>query len=283
MRLVSVQRGYDPRDFTLVSFGGAGPVHANQLARELGIPQMLVPPSPGVASALGMLATNVRHDYRTTRRQRLDEACPGDLEALFQELETRAAGTLQAEGFQPDRIRLQRSLDLRYVGQSWKLSVECHGHAALDPGRLKAEFDRQHKREYGYAVAEEPVEIVNAALSAQGMIRPLAMREAGSEGHSVAREGGAGAPPLRGAGAGHPENGTEGTPTAEIVRPVYFREAGGFAGTPIYDRYALPAGAVIEGPAIVAEMDATTVIHPGYHGRVIPFGILSIEAGGAGA
>jgi N-methylhydantoinase A len=266
MRLISVQRGYDPREFALVAFGGAGPVHANLLAQELGIPRVLVPPSPGVASALGMLSTNVRHDYRITRLQRLEDTRRDDLDRMFRELEDRAMASLREEGFPPDQIHLHRSLDLRYVGQSWKLNVTCEGDGALDPLHLKRVFDQLHEQQYGYAVDDEPVEVVNLALSAEGIIPRLHLRELAGDGASGAE----------GTDASH---GCARHPTAQTVRPVYFRETGGFTDTPVYDRYQVVAGATIPGPAIVAEMDATTVIHPGYRAHVDRFGILSIEPG----
>jgi N-methylhydantoinase A len=263
MRLISVQRGYDPREFALVAFGGAGPVHANLLAQELGVPRVLVPPSPGVASALGMLTTNVRHDYRVTRLQPLADTRPGDLELLFREMEDRAVSSLREEGFATDRIRLRRSLDLRYVGQSWKLNVTCDGDGSLDPLQMKRAFDEMHEQQYGYAVGEEPVEVVNLALAAEGVIRPLQPHELTVDPAESARTADDSAP----------------RPVEQTVRPVYFRETRGFTDTPVYDRYQLAAGATIRGPAIVAEMDATTVIHPGYRALVDRFGILSIEPG----
>ena len=255
MRLVSVQRGYDPRDFTLVAFGGAGPVHANQLAQELGIPAMLVPPSPGVASALGMLATDVRRDYRRTSLQRLDEVEAPALQSAFERFEAEAGETLRAEGFTADRIRLDRSLDLRYVGQSWKLPVPVPAGRLSDAtlAEIRGRFDREHERQYGYAVPEEPVEMVNVSLSAFGLIPPLTLPDAAPGGRS-------------------PEA------ARAARRPVYFREAGGFADAGMYDRSLLRQGNVIEGPAIVSEMDATTVIHPGYRATVGRHGVLLLEA-----
>ena len=132
MRLVSVQRGYDPRDFVLVAFGGAGPLHANALARELGIPTVLVPPSPGIASALGMLATDIRHEFVATRRLRLDGLAPAALEALFADFVTEGEARLTRDGVPLADRRMQRSADLRYHGQSFELPV------TVPPGSLSA-------------------------------------------------------------------------------------------------------------------------------------------------
>jgi N-methylhydantoinase A len=261
MRLVSVQRGYDPRDFALIAFGGAGPVHANQLARDLGIPLVVVPPSPGVASALGMLATDLRRDYRVTRLQRLDGVRLSDLDAIFRGFEEHASAALSEEGFPPDRIRFQRYLDLRYVGQSWKLQVslpdtDLGGREPALTGdilvQLEEQFARQHKQQYGYAVLEEPVEVVNIGLSALGLVPPPALREL-------------------------PAGGESPDAALDAMHRVYFREKGGFVEAPVYDRYRLQVGNLIEGPAIIAEKDATTVVHPGSRAQVSRFGILLLE------
>src|SRR5258708_15944608 len=132
MRLVSVQRGYDPRDFVLVAFGGAGPLHANALARELSIPTVLVPPSPGIASALGMLATDIRHEFVATRRLRLDGLAPAGLEALFADFVAERAARLERHGETRAGARLLRSAELRYHGQSVELP------AAAPPGQSTA-------------------------------------------------------------------------------------------------------------------------------------------------
>jgi N-methylhydantoinase A len=123
IRLISVQRGYDPRDFVLVAFGGAGPLHANALARELGIPMILIPPSPGIASALGMLMTDLKHEFVATRRQLFTNLEPAALIALFRDFETQGEMLLAGESIPPEQRGLQRTLDLRYRGQSHELSV----------------------------------------------------------------------------------------------------------------------------------------------------------------
>src|SRR5215471_13190421 len=132
MRLVSVQRGYDPRDFVLVAFGGAGPLHANALARALGIPKVLISPSPGIASAIGLLMTDIRHEFAATRRLRLDDLAPATLEALFAEFAAEGEARLTRDGVAPADRRMQRSVDLRYHGQSFELPV------TVPPGSLSA-------------------------------------------------------------------------------------------------------------------------------------------------
>jgi len=253
MRLISVQRGYDPREFVLVAFGGAGPIHANQLAHELGIPTVVVPPSPGVASALGMVVSNLRHDYRVTRIQPLAEVDVDELESVLQGFEASAAQTLATEGLTRDQTRFERYLDLRYIGQSWKLPVALHdGDLREDLGRIKARFDAQHEQRYGFHAPEEPVEVVNIALSAIGLIPR---------------------PPLKQVPEGDPSP----SHALKSSRRVYFSEAVHFVDCPIYDRYALHHGNLVTGPAIIEEIDSTTVIIPGYQAEVANHGILLIR------
>jgi N-methylhydantoinase A len=151
MRLVTVQRGLDPRAFCMVAFGGAGPAHANALAAALGIPVVLIPPGPGVAAALGMLVSDLRHDYRATHLQPLAGAHATDLSAIFDDFAESANATLAGEGVPAERIRLERYLDMRYIGQSWKLSVPLGPDDLTDDAalmRLKRTFDQLHETTY---------------------------------------------------------------------------------------------------------------------------------------
>src|SRR5437667_12528809 len=171
MRRVSVQRGYDPRQFVLVAFGGAGPLHANALARELGIPAVLVPPNPGIASAVGMLMTDLRHEFVTTRRVRLDALTPEALESLFADFLEEGSARLDRDGVPASDRQMLRSVDLRYHGQSFELSITVPAGSltVADVGRLRAEFDAAHERAYGYAAPEDAVELVNVRLAAIGV------------------------------------------------------------------------------------------------------------------
>src|SRR5260370_5357906 len=123
LRLISVQRGYDPRDFVLVAFGGGGPVHANRIAAELGMPLILIPPSPGVFSAMGLLVTDLKHDFAVTRMRRTDSVDLADLRRVFDDLLIRGRDLLTREDIPPSDMELGRHLDIRYVGQSHALSV----------------------------------------------------------------------------------------------------------------------------------------------------------------
>jgi N-methylhydantoinase A len=242
LHLISVQRGYDPRDFLLVAFGGAGPVHANAIAREAQMPTVLVPPSPGIFSATGLLTTDLKRDAATTVMRRADEAKEAELDALFAELEKAGAEELAAEGLTRDRVEFQRKLDVRYVGQSFELTIPA-GPALLE------RFHAQHERTYGFAAPVEPVEIVSIRLTSVGRIdKPPARRLEPGE-----------APP----------------PGAH--RPVYFSESGGYVDCAIHDRSALRAGVRLVGPVVVEELDSTTIVHPGYSVRVDDIGNLHIE------
>jgi N-methylhydantoinase A len=250
LHLISVQRGYDPREFLLVAFGGAGPVHANALARDAEMPAVLVPPSPGIFSATGLLTTDLKRDAATTVMRRVAELDPGAVETAFARLEAEGAAELGREGIARDAIEFVRQVDLRYVGQSYELTVPAPApFAAGAIAPLLASFHAEHDRTYGFAAEEEPVECVSLRLTTVGRIAK---------------------PPPRELASGPP-------PEPKDARPVYFGEAGGYVDCPIYDRYALGAGAGLAGAAIVEEFDSTTVLHPGYGLTVDTQGNLIIE------
>ena len=253
LRLVSVQRGYDPRDFALVAFGGAGPAHANRLAALTDIPVAIIPQSPGTASALGLLVTDLKHDYAITLIQRLDQVAPHALEQTFRELEAQGRETLGREGMAEAAMEFRRQADLRYVGQSHELTLplttEALGPAQLE--QLLEQFHRTHDRAYGFSAPGEDVELVSVRLTAIGQIAKPAL-----------------APIAKAAGEA----------TAKGQRPVYFAESEGYVDCPVYDRYGLGAGAVVQGPAIVEEIDSTTVVHPQYQVRVDEVGQMVLTA-----
>ena len=253
LRLVSVQRGYDPRDFALVAFGGAGPAHANRLAALTDIPVAIIPQSPGTASALGLLVTDLKHDYATTLIQRLDQVAPHALEQTFCELEAQGRETLGREGMAEAAMEFRRQADLRYVGQSHELTLPLTTEA-LGPTQLEQlleQFHRTHDRAYGFSAPGEDVELVSVRLAAIGQIAKPAL-----------------APLAKAAGEA----------TAKGQRPVYFAESEGYVDCPVYDRYGLGAGAVVQGPAIVEEIDSTTVVHPQYQVRVDDVGQMVLTA-----
>jgi N-methylhydantoinase A len=242
LHLISVQRGYDPREFVLVAFGGAGPVHANALAREAEMRTVLIPRGPGLFSATGLLTTDLKRDAAVTVMRRLDAVDAAELETQFAQLESAGRDELEREGLTGDRIEFVRQLDLRYVGQSYELTIPA-GDGALE------RFHAEHDRTYGFAAPSEPVELVSVRLTSIGLIAK---------------------PPARRVDAGPP-------PEPKERRDVYFAEAGGYLDCPIYDRYGLTARACVPGPAIVEEFDSTTVVHPGYVVTVDDIGNLIIE------
>jgi N-methylhydantoinase A len=245
IREISIQRGHDPRDFTLVAFGGAGPMHALALADEIGLPRVLVPRHPGNFSALGLLASDIKHDDVRTRVGPLREQL-GVLHALFAEMTMAAQRQLELEGFAPDRQRLSRSVDLRYRGQAFELNVGVDDPVNVET--LEAAFHAQHRKTYGHANLDAAVELVNARLVAYGLVgKPASER-----------------PAVRG-----------GADASVVRRRIWF--GGAAHDCPVWEREHLAPGAVLRGPAIVEEFGATTVIPPGWEGVVDPDGNLRFE------
>jgi N-methylhydantoinase A len=256
MRLISIQRGYDPRDFILVAFGGAGPLHANALARELDIPTILIPPSPGIASALGMLMTDIKHEFVATRRHVVSHLEPAALAALFDDFMAQGVELLQAEGIAASQQRMLRSVDLRYKGQSHELpiSVPTGALTSVHLEALQQQFHQAHTRAYGYAAPEDPIELVNVRLTVLGI---------SSKPRLQALPQGSG--DIRAALKGQ--------------RQVWFSESAGFLPCPIVDRLRLRWGDIVPGPAVIEELDATTVVHPGYQAQVDQHGNLLLRRG----
>jgi N-methylhydantoinase A len=259
IREISIQRGHDPRDFTLIAFGGAGPMHALAMADEIGIPRVLVPRHPGNFSAMGLLAADIKHDDVRTRVGPLRERLPA-LHEVFAEMEGAARRQLEREGFASEQQRLLRSLDLRYRGQAFELNLTVGQEAVAARGAAEGEpsayrqiaemFHRRHKEVYGHSNPAETIELVNARLSAYGLVdKPAAARLAAT---GAALE-------------------------AALVerRPAWW--AGRAHDCPVWERDRLPEGAVLAGPAIVEEFGATTVVPPGWQGRVDEHGNLRFE------
>lgn len=254
-RLISVERGYDPRDYALMGFGGAGPVHAAHCASELSIPTVLIPRNPGLASAFGQLRVEIRDDTQRPLLTKHADMTPALLQKALGELEQQATELLLSEGIAKGDIRLQRSVDLKYYPQTSYLNVSVPD-GSLDEGivdTLVQEFLRRHADEFGYSVGLEftSVEFVNARLTALG---PAPVGELRREPTS-----------------GTAEDAQEGT------RQVYFSEGGGWVDTAVYERERLHDGAEFTGPAIVEEVDSTTVVPPGAKVRVDAYGNLLID------
>jgi N-methylhydantoinase A len=250
LRLVSVQRGYDLRDFTLIAYGGAGPVHAGALAREAGIARIVVPAHSGAFSALGCLVSPLRYDAVQTHRMRL-EAWDAKLVAdRLRGLEGQCLAPLLDEGYAVDRVQLRPSVDLRYSGQNYELEIE-HGDGSAEA--LRAAFERRHRQLYGYATGES-VECVNLRMMAQVVRDDFSL------------------PALAVAGPAGP---------AGTMR-AYFRDAG-LVDLARYERGALPAGQVVAGPALIEDAWSTTLVYPGQRCWADRLGNLLIERDEAGA
>lgn len=250
IRVISVERGHDPREFTLVAFGGAGGLHACELAAALGIPRVLLPKFPGALSALGILGSDVLKDYSRTvllavERRALPELL-ARLEAEFRALERAARAELRREGFASARQRLLRQLDLRYHGQAYELTLP------FSRDFVRA-FHRAHRQRYGYADPARPLEVVNVRLRAVGVTeKPRFVRHAPA----------GGTPPA----------------SARIKRAtVYFN--GGRLATDFYLRERLRPGNRFAGPAVIPEYSATTVLPPGWRARVDFYENLVLEPG----
>lgn len=246
IRVISIERGYDPRDYTLVVFGGAGGLHACGLAAALEIPRVLVPQFPGGLSALGILRADVVRDFSRTILVRVDSArqASGEVERAFAEVEKHAAQEMRQEGFKGPRMRIERLLEMRYVGQAFELTVSAAGN-------FVRRFHLAHEKRYGYSDSQRAVEIVNIRARAIGLTPKPAL------------------PRLQ-------RGGADARKAIMSERDVFF--AGRGIKTRIYDRGRLFAGNHLPGPAIVAEYSATTVIEPGWRGRVDPYGNLVLES-----
>ncbi len=236
LRLVTVERGHDPRRFTLFAFGGAGPLHAAELARDLGVREVVVPPLPGVFSALGLLVTDYRHDLTAPVTARASEVDDAELERLFSRLEERARAMLLSEGVREEDMRFARLLDMRYAGQAHELTVPYRGSVAA----AVEEFHDVHAARYGYSLRGEEVVVVSARLVAYGVTpKPRFERE---------RE-------------------TPHTPRPRRTRRVYFAETG-WTETPVYARGELRPGATVGGPAVIESDDSTILVPPGFEAYV---------------
>lgn len=249
IREVSVYRGHNPRDFVLLAFGGAGPVVASELASELGMRQVLIPPHPGNLSALGLLVSPLKRDFVRTRIARLAEVIVADLAAAYADLEARAAREFEADALPVSALVFHRSLDLRYVGQSFTINVPIADRAA-DPAAVGKAFHEAHEVTFGHAAPGEAVELVNLRLAASLPGTPLSIR------HAVPRRDSA------------PSRDTQ---------QVFF--GGRFVACPVYDRADLAPGVELAGPLVVQEPGSSTIVWPRDRLRVDAQGNLRMDVG----
>src|SRR5215470_2624675 len=250
-RVVSIERGRDPRELTLVAFGGSGPVHGCRLAQALGIPRIVLPASAGVTAAIGLLAAEVKFDVARTHVCRLDAPSGVSLDAMYDEMRAQATAVVQ-ESAVAGEVMVTRSADARYVGQGYEVTIPVPAGrldaAALDG--VRASFHEVYAARYGYANPAEPVEVVTWKLSAVGGSPRIALAKAAASTADVRRK---------------------------ATRRAYFPEACGYTDTPVYDRYALAAGTSLTGPAIVEERESTTVLPPGVTATVDEYANLIAE------
>lgn len=234
IRMISIARGYDPRDFVLVAFGGAGAMHGVALAKELSIPTVLVPANPGVASALGCLLVDIRHDYSCSYLKPAETANPADIEALFQAMEADARAQLASENVMEADMIFKRTIDMMYHGQWRSLQVAVEAPFRSIDAALEA-FHSDHEREYAYSRKEASVEIFRLNLTAIGTV-PKAEAER------------------------RPETGQP--PVAVGRRMVYFDSSEEPFDTPIYEHQKLSAGSKLEGPLVIEQSDSTVLVPP---------------------
>jgi N-methylhydantoinase A len=253
MGLATIRRGIDPRRYALVACGGGGPLHAAAIARQVGITRVVIPPSPGLTSALGLLATDLKHDFATSVMKPTADVDPAMLSAAIAEMRKKATAILREESVAEDRMQFRALADVRYVGQSFHLGLPLPTEldaAALED--LHRRFHEAHRAAYGFANDSEPTMIANVRLGAAGVVdRPvMATVPDGTENADQALKG---------------------------VRQVYFREAGGLVDCAIYERSKLLAGNVVTGPAILEQMDTTTLVPPGVRARTERSGVLVMD------
>ena len=261
VKVFGAKRGVDPQDFCLLPFGGAGAVHAASVAEELGITRIFVPPRPGAFSALGLLCTDVVHDYVRSGLRPMELVTPEDAEKVFGELEARGVAELRQEGISPDGAQFQRELDVRYTGQGYELRVSLEGLGGKggfkndDMKAARNRFDEQHEKIHGHAAKDRSVEIVSYRIRLRVSVPKYEPIPSRNVIESPA-----------------PADSNKGT------RIVYFA-ADEATETKIYEREKLPFGARLDGPAIVEQFDSTIVVPESWVGRIDGYGNLILSRG----
>lgn len=245
----STEKGFDVREFALLPFGGAGPLHAVELAQDLDMKRVVVPPYAGTFSAVGLLVANTRYDYASTVAKSEKELTPEELLKEFKELEAQGRAQLKAQNVAEDQIEILWSADLRYEGQSYELSTPVQRSEVLTQSDIKeivSLFHDMHHRIYAYGSVDEIVEFINLRVAAIGKVPEVSLAHGGATG------------------------GDAGIARKDTRRVHFLKE--GFIDTAIYDRALLRPGHVVTGPALIEEIASTTVITPGTEGTVDEFG-----------
>ncbi|HEX3972966.1 MAG TPA: hydantoinase/oxoprolinase family protein, partial [Stellaceae bacterium] len=254
---VTTERGLDVGDYALVAYGGAGPLHAVEIARELGMRRVIIPEAPGVFSAYGMLFSDLRYDFVRTWFTRLDDASFDEIEAVYKELEDEGRANIAQTSVKPEQIAIKRAVDMRYVGQEHAVTVDLPMEVFTNKDRkaIKEHFDAQHEQRYGTNAPAERAEIVSLRTAVTGVMRKPPQEKVKAGGAEPAKDA---------------FNGK---------RPVYY-EGAGFVDTPTYKRDVLVAGNKIAGPALIEEHASTTVLAPGDQLTVNAYGHLEIAVAG---
>jgi N-methylhydantoinase A len=254
LRIVTLERGRDPRDLVLLAFGGAGPMVAGRLAAELRFNQVIIPESPGLFSAYGLLVADIGHDYVLSILQNTNEFSLDVLNAKYDALQKQGLSDLEREGFPVENQRMLRSADLRFEGQSYELEISLPT-PMITESNLKAieqAFIKEHTRRYGFSPDQEVIELVNIRVSAIGTTPKIPL-------------------PTQSKNVCDPTSALKG------YRQVYFPQIEEYYSTPVFNRYLLHYGHVVAGPAIIEQLDSTTVINPHQDAHIDCFGQIIIE------
>jgi N-methylhydantoinase A len=247
LRIVSIERGHDPQEFSLIAFGGAGPVHAVALAEELQIPEVIIPPAPGAFSALGLVASDLKRDYSRTLYADLATVDPGRVAGMMAEMEQAGRDMLRAARMPAERQVLLRQADVRYRRQAYELTVPIADgaitRATLDA--LAEAFHARHEQTYGHANHAEPVQLVNLRLTALGRRPEVVLAQRGDPAQARVRS-----------------------------RDVWF--GGAFVTAPVHWRDGIVAGTEFAGPAVIEAMDSTVVVPPGWQAKIDQLGYVRL-------
>ena len=259
IRVVSVEKGYDVREFSLMAFGGAGPLHACEVAQELGIQSVLIPPSPGTLCSLGLLMADTRFDFCRTSIMDATEAVLPQAQQIFEDLMTEGGKMLTKEGISEDLRAFELSLDMRYDRQNYEITVPLQGLCITADVLKKAieDFHAAHKKAYGYRNDHAPVKLISFRVSAIGTVEK---------------------PQLH----GEPVNEHAPAPVPVDSRPVLFANETAYMPTNVYQRDSFVPGTKISGPAIIEQMDTTIVIPPKWHVETDGFANLKVTYGEEG-
>ena len=250
----SIEKGFDPREFTLVAFGGAGPLHACELAKEIGMRKVVIPLYPGALSAFGLVTSDIRHDYVQTIAKPAVLVEPSDLARAYAAMEEKARAQLREEKIPENEIEIQWTADLRYAGQAYELNVPVPRNGKLtrkDIDATIARFHALHQKVYEYSSTDEPVDVINVRLIGGGQVPDVKL-------------------PRRKRGAASPRGALKGK------RPVYY-EGRGFVNVPVYERDLLQPGNVVKGPCMIEEIISSTVVIPGATAKVDVWGNVIIS------